>query len=111
MGRRKGRCVSLTAWTVQMMLVGPFAGFVQQLAPALRGPDFISAFAPFRESIGVDRLPEPERSRVAATQRLEQSVVLDHWTGPLTTPPRCCSKRLMRCSMPSRCPTYGSPGR
>jgi pimeloyl-ACP methyl ester carboxylesterase len=71
----------------QTLAVEGFAGFVQQLAPALRGADFPSAFAPFRASIAVDRLPEPERSRVAATQRIEQSVVLDHWTGPLTTPP------------------------
>jgi pimeloyl-ACP methyl ester carboxylesterase len=71
----------------QTLVVEGFAGFVQQLAPALRGPDFASAFAPFRSSIGVDRLAEPERSRVAATQRIEQSLVLDHWTGPLTTPP------------------------
>ncbi len=71
----------------QTTLVAPFAAFVQQLAPALRGTDFISAFAPFRDSIGVHRLPEPERTRVAATQRIEQSVVLDYWTGPLTTPP------------------------
>jgi pimeloyl-ACP methyl ester carboxylesterase len=71
----------------QTMLVAPFAGFVQQLSPALRGPDFISAFGPFSDSIGVGRLPEPERSRVAATQHIEQSVVLDYWTGPLTTPP------------------------
>jgi pimeloyl-ACP methyl ester carboxylesterase len=71
----------------QTLAVAGFAAFVQQLAPALRGPDFDSAFAPFRQSIGVDRLPEPERSRVASTQRIEQEVVLDHWTVPLTTPP------------------------
>ena len=71
----------------QSTLVAPFAGFVQHLAPALRGADFVSAFAPFRSSIGVDRLPEPERTRVAATQHIEQDLVLDYWTGPLTTPP------------------------
>jgi pimeloyl-ACP methyl ester carboxylesterase len=72
----------------QTMLVAPFAGFLQQLAPALRGEDFETAFAPFRNSIGVDQLPEPERTRVLATQRIDQQVVLDHWTGPLTMAPQ-----------------------
>ncbi|HJQ04083.1 MAG TPA: alpha/beta hydrolase [Nocardioides sp.] len=71
----------------QPLVVGPFAGFVQQLADALHGPDFGAAFAPFEESIGVDRLPEPERTRVVGTRQVEQAVVLDHWHTPLTTPP------------------------
>jgi pimeloyl-ACP methyl ester carboxylesterase len=71
----------------QTVAVARFAGFVQGLEPALRGPDFAAAFAPFRAAIGVDRLPEPERSRVAATQRIDRDVVLDHWTKVLTTPP------------------------
>jgi pimeloyl-ACP methyl ester carboxylesterase len=71
----------------QATLVAPFAGFVQHLAPALRGTDFASAFAPFSGSIGVDRLPEPERTRVAGTQHVEQGLVLDYWTGPMTMSP------------------------
>lgn len=71
----------------QTTLVAPFATFVQHLGPALRGADFISAFTPFRSSMGVDRLSEPERTRVAATQRIEQDVVLDYWTGPMTSSP------------------------
>ncbi|WP_460846633.1 alpha/beta fold hydrolase [Nocardioides ultimimeridianus] len=71
----------------QPLVVGQFAGFVRQLGDALRGPDFAGAFAPFEESIGVARLPEPERSRVAGTRRVEQALVLDHWHTPLTMPP------------------------
>jgi pimeloyl-ACP methyl ester carboxylesterase len=71
----------------QTLLVAPFAGFVQQLAPALRGADFDTAFAPFRQSMGVEQLPEPERSRVLATQRIDQQTLLDHWSGPLTLSP------------------------
>jgi len=71
----------------QSLRVGPFAGFVQQLAPALRGPDFVSAFEPFAASIGVGRLPEPERGRVLATQRIDQQLVLDHWGKVLTESP------------------------
>jgi pimeloyl-ACP methyl ester carboxylesterase len=68
----------------QTALVAPFAGFVQQLAPALRGPDFVTAFAPFETSIGVGRLPEPERGRALATQRIDQHLVLDYWSNILT---------------------------
>ena len=71
----------------QSLRVGPFASFVQQLAPALSGPGFADAFTPFRQSIGVDQLPEPERTRVLATQRVDQQTVLDHWTKPLHDSP------------------------
>jgi pimeloyl-ACP methyl ester carboxylesterase len=71
----------------QPLLVGRFATLVQQLAEALRGPDFRTAFAPFEQSIGVDRLPEPERTRVAETRHIDQTTVLDHWTMPLSAPP------------------------
>lgn len=71
----------------QSVRVGPFAGFVQSLAPALRGPGFGAAFAPFESSIGVDRLPEPERERVLTTQRIDQELVLDYWSKPLTVSP------------------------
>lgn len=71
----------------QPLRVGPFAGFVQTLAPALQGPDFDATFAPFAASIGVDRLPQPERDRVLTTQRIDQQLVLDHWSKPLTESP------------------------
>jgi len=71
----------------QSLQVGPFAGFVQTLAPALRGQDFDAAFEPFAVSVGVGRLPEPERERVLATQRIEQQLVLDHWFKPMTESP------------------------
>lgn len=71
----------------QPLRVGPFAGFVQQLAPALRGPDFVSVFEPIAASIGVASLPEPERGRVLTTQRIDQQLVLDHWSKVLTETP------------------------
>jgi len=71
----------------QPLIVAPFAALVQQFAAALRGPDFQAAFAPFERSIGVDRLPEPERTRVARTRDIRQDVVLDHWQLPLMTQP------------------------
>ena len=71
----------------QSLRVGPFVDFIQQLAPALRGPDFDTAFKPFAASIGVMSLPEPERARVLTTQRIDQQLVLDHWCKPLTESP------------------------
>ena len=71
----------------QPLRVGGFAGFVQQMAPTLRGPEFVAAFAPFETSIGVGRLPEPERDRVLATQHIDQNLVLDYWSTVLTDPP------------------------
>lgn len=71
----------------QPLRVGPFAAFVQQLAPALRGLDFVSAFEPFEAGIGVGKLSEPERGRVLTTQRIDQQVVLDHWDKVLNESP------------------------
>lgn len=71
----------------QPLLVAPFAGFVQHLAPALRGPDFAAAFEPFAAGIGVKRLPRPERDRVLRTQHIDQHLVLDHWSKPLNASP------------------------
>ncbi len=71
----------------QSLRVAPFAVFLQRLAPALRGPDFDTAFQPFAASIGVGRLPEPERARVLTTQHIDQQLVLDYWTRPLSESP------------------------
>lgn len=71
----------------QPLLVGGFAAMLQQCEGQLRGPEFATAFRPFEDSIGLDLLPEPERSRVATTRRIDQVTVLDHWHLPLTEPP------------------------
>lgn len=63
----------------QPLDVAPFARLIRQLEPALRGPNFSAAFEPFRQSIGVDLLPEPLRSTTAATQTIRQDLVLGYW--------------------------------
>lgn len=45
------------------------------------------AFEPFAAGIGVETLAEPERGRVLATQRIDQQLVLDHWSRILTESP------------------------
>lgn len=71
----------------QPLDVVPFARFVRQLEPALRGPNFPVAFEPFRQSIGVELLPEPLRFTTAATQTVRQDLVLGYWEEVLQRSP------------------------
>ena len=63
----------------QPLDVRPFARLLKQVEPALRGPHFAAAFEPIRQSIGVELLPEPLRSRTLATQTVRQDLVLAYW--------------------------------
>jgi len=78
----------------QSLSVAGFAEVLRRVAPALRGPDFAAAFAPFEASIGVADLPEPERSRVQATRTVRQEVVLDHWHTPMSESPEDLQQRI-----------------
>lgn len=71
----------------QPLDVQPFARLLRQLEPALRGPDFSAAFEPFRQSIGVEFLPEPLRSTTTATQTIRQDLVLGYWEEVLQQSP------------------------
>ena len=64
----------------------PFVAHARQLEPALRGPGFDQAFAPFQQSLGLDRVPEPLRSEVIAGQAIRQELVLGYWDELLGTP-------------------------
>jgi pimeloyl-ACP methyl ester carboxylesterase len=64
----------------------PFAAFAGQLEPALRGPAFAQAFAPFQQSMGLNRIPEPLRSEVLDGQAIRQELVLGYWDELLHTP-------------------------
>jgi pimeloyl-ACP methyl ester carboxylesterase len=68
----------------QSFVIAPFAQLLAQLEPMLRGPAFAQAFEPFRDSIGVDRLPEPLRSRISERQRIDQDLVLACWDDVFT---------------------------
>jgi pimeloyl-ACP methyl ester carboxylesterase len=63
----------------QPLHTGPWLGYIRQLAPALRGPNFAAAFEPIRQSIGVELLPEPLRSSTLAAQTVRQDLVLAYW--------------------------------
>jgi pimeloyl-ACP methyl ester carboxylesterase len=65
----------------QTLLVGPVLHMSQQMEHVLRGPNFTAAFEPIRQSIGVDMLPEPLRSRTQATQSVLQELVVAYWYG------------------------------
>ena len=72
----------------------PMLGFLHQMEPALRGENFAAAFEPFRQSIGVDMLPEPLRSSVAAHQTIRQDLVLGYWDEALRSDPGDMQERL-----------------
>jgi pimeloyl-ACP methyl ester carboxylesterase len=57
----------------------PFVELVQRLESALRGLDFARVFQGFQQSMGIDRVPEPLRALVLASQDLRQDVVLGYW--------------------------------
>lgn len=63
----------------QTLLVGPFIRMSRQMESVLRGADFAAAFEPIRQSIGVEMLPEPLRSRTQATQTVCQDLVVAYW--------------------------------
>ena len=63
----------------------PTARMVQQLEPALRGPGFADAFAPFERSMGLDLVPEPLRGIALDAHHVRQDVVLGYWDQLLRT--------------------------
>jgi len=78
----------------QPLNVGPFAEMVQRMAPALQGDGFDLAFEPIRQSMGVDALPAPMRSQVAATQTIRQDLVLGYWAELLAETPAELQRRI-----------------
>lgn len=77
----------------QSLLVAPFAGFVRELMPALEA-DFDRTFEPVRQSMGIEMLPEPMRSRTAATQTVRRDVVLGYWRELVDTEPSELQRRI-----------------
>jgi pimeloyl-ACP methyl ester carboxylesterase len=59
--------------------VRPFAALIKQLEPALRGPSFEAAFAPFQDSMGLDLLPEPLRSLALDAQYVSRDIALGYF--------------------------------
>ena len=59
--------------------IQPFAELVRRLEPALRGPGFAEVWPMFENSLGLERIPEPARSLVLATHRVNQDVVVGYW--------------------------------
>lgn len=65
--------------------IRPFAQLVQRLAPVLRGPHFADAWQTFEDSLGLGRIPDPQRSLVLETHTVAQDVVLAYWDVALHT--------------------------
>jgi pimeloyl-ACP methyl ester carboxylesterase len=60
--------------------VEPFAQLLHSLAPQLRGDGFPRAWAMFRTSMHVDRVPEDGRALLAAGDDVAQALVLSYWS-------------------------------
>src|SRR6476619_3070581 len=58
--------------------VRPFAEMVRRLEPVLRGPGFTDAWQQFEASLGLDRIPEPERALVLERRVVRQDVVVGY---------------------------------
>jgi pimeloyl-ACP methyl ester carboxylesterase len=74
----------------------PFATMLHQFEPALRSEDFHAAFEPIRTSIGVELLPEPQRSSILASQRIDQELILSYWEEVLAATPDELQARIDR---------------
>jgi pimeloyl-ACP methyl ester carboxylesterase len=65
----------------------PFAQMLHQIAPMLRGPAFDQVWPDIENSLGLDRIPEPVRTLVLDTHKVNQDVVLGYWDQVLSTEP------------------------
>ncbi|HEV2451561.1 MAG TPA: alpha/beta fold hydrolase, partial [Streptosporangiaceae bacterium] len=54
----------------------PFAQMLHRIAPMLRGPAFGQVWPAIENSLGLDRIPEPARTLVLDTHKVNQDVVL-----------------------------------
>jgi pimeloyl-ACP methyl ester carboxylesterase len=80
----------------QAPYIRPFAAMLHQLEPALRSDHFEAAFEPIRQTIGVELLPEPQRSSIRAGQRIDQDLILGYWDEVLATTPDELQARIDR---------------
>ena len=67
--------------------VRPFAETLHRIEPMLRGPAFASAFQPFEDSLGLERIPEPLQSFVRENHAVRQEVVVGYWDVLMRTDP------------------------
>lgn len=91
--------------------IRPFARMVRSLWPALSGPGFATAFEPFRQSIGIDRIPQPLIAEVQRSQRIRQEVVLGYWDELAQTDPEAMQARIDETTGRIGCPALMIFGR
>ncbi|MCX2180024.1 alpha/beta hydrolase [Streptomyces sp. SKN60] len=89
----------------------PFARMLHQIAPMLRGPGFHQVWPNIENSLGLDRIPEPTRTRVFDAHKVEQDVVLGYWDEALTTDPSELQARIDASTAGIRVPCLAVFGR
>jgi pimeloyl-ACP methyl ester carboxylesterase len=80
----------------QAPYVRSFAEMLHQFEPVLRSENFLAAFEPIRQTIGVELLPEPQRTSILAGQRIDQNLILGYWDEVLATAPEELQARIDR---------------
>src|SRR5260370_37028558 len=60
---------------------------LHQIAPMLRGPAFDQVWLNIESSLGLDRIPEPDRTLALDTHKVKQDVVLGYQGQVLNTDP------------------------
>lgn len=88
----------------QPVEIRPIARMVRDLWPALLGEHFAKAAEPIRQSIGLDRIPEPIRSRVLAIPDIRQDLVLGYWDELRRTDPDDIQARIDDTARRITCP-------
>lgn len=91
----------------QAPFMRPFAELVHSLEPSLRSDDFAAAFEPIRQSIGLDLVPEPQRSQIAARQRIRRDLVIGYWDELLRNTPDQLQARIDRSLIAINAPCFG----
>lgn len=91
----------------QAPLMRPFAELVHSLEPSLRSDNFAAVFEPFRQSIGLDLVPEPQRSQIAARQRIRRDLVIGYWDELLRSTPDQLQARIDRSLIAIDAPCFG----
>jgi pimeloyl-ACP methyl ester carboxylesterase/predicted ester cyclase len=94
----------------QSLDLRPFAQGVHRLRDSLQGDGFAEAFEPYRQSMGVDHLPESERRRISARQRVDQHVVMGYFDEVLRTTPETLQGAVQEAATAVRAPWLGVYG-
>lgn len=95
----------------QPLDIRPFAQLLRQIWPALSGPGFSSTFQRFQQSLGLENVPEPRRSRILDSQTIRPELVLGYWDQAKSTDPDQLHSQFSEALRQITCPYLAVFGR